>query len=372
MGKNIVKRGKVWHVRATVGGRKINQTLGTGEQALAIPRAKAIIAAAKAGKWETVLGARSKGGLATLGDVEKVYRAAAIRRDLKDKTVTDSLAALRRCLNLSKEAFKAESTALLGKGALDTFVQGRLAAAKTPMQKLRAKRTARTCINQASAIFAAWAMQEYREQGLDLPDLTPFLGYKLPWKASETTVAYRSPPDELVARTKAAGRALKESDPELYVVFLLAYSMAMRSGEIQAAKRDWIQKRDGQWGMDIGVTDAFKSKRGKSRFVPMHDSVREDLLAIVGEREFLLAGDKPTARYDLAIRKFSEWMRSIGWDHETYPKAAHELRKLMGCRWFTEKGPGVAQKLLGHTSVQVTCAYYAEHTGKVAALAPDF
>jgi integrase len=48
----------------------------------------------------------------------------------------------------------------------------------------------------------------------------------------------------------------------------------------------------------------------------------------------------------------------MGWDRNEYPKAAHELRKLMGSRWYTELGAEVAQEWLGHESVATTCSFY--------------
>jgi len=74
---------------------------------------------------------------------------------------------------------------------------------------------------------------------------------------------------------------------------------------------------------------------------------------------FVLPGESAHARQALVQRQFAGWMRRIGWDRREYPKAAHELRKLCGSRWFTELGPAVAQEWLGHKSVATTCAHYA-------------
>ncbi len=75
---------------------------------------------------------------------------------------------------------------------------------------------------------------------------------------------------------------------------------------------------------------------------------------------FVLPGVTKTDRVDLIRYEFADWMRSIGWERETYSKAAHELRKLQGSRWFTEVSPVAAQAWLGHQSIETTCKYYAK------------
>jgi integrase len=64
-------------------------------------------------------------------------------------------------------------------------------------------------------------------------------------------------------------------------------------------------------------------------------------------------------------------MRSIGWDRKHYPKAAHELRRAMGARWWTEQSPQVAQALLGHQQMSTTCQYYATLDRQPPPLARD-
>ena len=73
---------------------------------------------------------------------------------------------------------------------------------------------------------------------------------------------------------------------------------------------------------------------------------------------YVLAGGNPSAREDLVKRRFAKWMRDLGWDVEMFPKAAHELRKLIGSRWYTELGAEVAQSWLGHKDISTTCRFY--------------
>jgi hypothetical protein len=52
-------------------------------------------------------------------------------------------------------------------------------------------------------------------------------------------------------------------------------------------------------------------------------------------------------------------MRKLGWDSKTYVKAAHELRKLAGSRWYTVASLEWAAKWLGDTPA-VVAHYYAD------------
>lgn len=64
-----------------------------------------------------------------------------------------------------------------------------------------------------------------------------------------------------------------------------------------------------------------------------------------------------TGRYDAVNRDFSGWMRMNGWGE--YQKAAHELRKLAGSRWYTGLGAEYAAKYLGDT-IATVFAFYAD------------
>jgi integrase len=52
-------------------------------------------------------------------------------------------------------------------------------------------------------------------------------------------------------------------------------------------------------------------------------------------------------------------MRGVGWSSHKWPKAAHELRKLIGSEWYTRYGVEVAAEWLGHADLKTTRDYYA-------------
>ena len=83
---------------------------------------------------------------------------------------------------------------------------------------------------------------------------------------------------------------------------------------------------------------------------------------------FCLPGGNVTNRTNLIKREMAAWMRKLGWSASAYPKAAHELRKLAGARWYTELGAEVAQTWLGDVDIATTCRYYATLTRQPKAL----
>jgi len=111
--------------------------------------------------------------------------------------------------------------------------------------------------------------------------------------------------------------------------------------------------------MDVIKRPDFQPK-GKDRIVPVSAAVYEHLAALhrPGD-DYIVSGGSPRARENLIKRDFAGWMRELGWDAEQYPKAAHELRKLIGSRWYTERGAEVAQNWLGHADITTTCRFYA-------------
>jgi integrase len=92
--------------------------------------------------------------------------------------------------------------------------------------------------------------------------------------------------------------------------------------------------------------------------VPLSDHVWDGLQAVrAQDNDYILPGAHATARKKLINTDFAAWMRSVGWGRETYPKAAHELRKLAGSMWYTKAGLQWAAAWLGDTAATVDHFY---------------
>jgi integrase len=363
--KHIVKRNGTYYIRKRFNGKIIYRSLSTSDMVIASERAKAILFALEKERFDILDDSKIRKGYSTLGDVFNVYMPAAQLR-LKPRTVINNIANMRGIFrhvfptanpdNLSTTELKPELVSKYFSAAIKT-------AMVSGVSEERAKRSAFSKLHQARSIFARWTTDAYKD--LKLPDLTPFM---LAGHLKIEAIKYRLPEQKLIEKTITAGRELKDDDPAKYAVFLLCYDIAMRAGEAISAQWSWIRETDGRFFMDIIRRPGF-SPKGKERCVPIGNAVMEHLRALPrSETGYILPGPTKWVRETLVTRDFAGWLRELGWDGVIYPKAAHELRKLMGSRWYTELGAEVAQSWLGHVDISTTCRYYAALTKQPEAL----
>ena len=116
--------------------------------------------------------------------------------------------------------------------------------------------------------------------------------------------------------------------------------------------------------------DEWEGPKGTERTLPVHPLVWQEISEFNRGDSFVLGDQSPNFRHDLVARRFSEWMRSIGWTADRFTKTNHELRRLMGSRWFTKVSPQAAQEWLGHASIETTCKFYAALTEQPAPVEP--
>ena len=360
MTQNIQKRGKNYYLRVMIQGKRIYRSLGTGDKREAEKRAGAIIKAAKAERFEALEGSKARSDYSRLGELVEAYEAAAKVRGIRPRTIRDYVSTFYHIVSVGSglQDPSQASSRILTRELVEVYVLNKLNEANGDTVAVqRARRSVVSSLRQARSLFSKWAMCSY--VGLTLPDLGPFLAAG---DIKADKVMYRLPPQSLIDKTIHAGKELRETDPELYVVFLLCYGLAMRAGEAAAATWSWLEKGN----MEIINRPNFKPK-GKDRHVPVSAEVMEALDYVLASREplkspFILPGRSESQRTNLIKRKFSAWMRAQGWTSRKYPKAAHELRKLMGSRWYTERGAEVAQAWLGHSDIATTCRFYAALT----------
>lgn len=356
--KNLYLRGNKWYCTALVHGRRISKCVDcdTPDWPIARQRARALILAVRADKWSilTDLSSRpsSTDKIPTIQQCIDIYERRAVANSLRPRTWKAYISSLRLVLGESDLNIPVDR---VSRRALKRYVVQQL---ESRGDTESTRRSIRSTIRQARSIFSRWAMDDYRDAGLKLPDeLNGFLECR---GCKPAAVHYRLPPAELIERTHQAAKGLRESNVGLWAAYLMTYYFALRAGEAAACRWTWfdvdhngrrwlrIEAREGEWAGPKGT-------HGK---VPVPDDVwdwLQDIRAV--SPVFVLPGDSPTARRNLVGRSFSEWMRSMGW---TGPKAAHELRKLRGSEWYTKHGLEVAAAWLRHSDPSVTSRYYAD------------
>jgi integrase len=364
MTTNLLKRGGVFHVVAMVEGRRRMRSTHTGDESVARKMRKPII-----DLWRKEAFAEEFGlgkdkvvrSAATVGDAIDAYRnsaEAAFRAsgEPRPATATGVVCALVRVL---EDAGVAQPRSLL-LAKLDGHLLAEYAERKLAVATdlVRARRTVASTINQARAMFSRWAQDAMRKRGVDVPSsLQEFLRADV---VTAEPVKYVFPPLYLVERTEAAGAALGESQPNVWLAYMLALAGGLRAGEIAAARWSWlVREADGSCYLRVRQSAEWKSKTGKDRDVRLHPETWARIGKLRAAREFILEGDTFNARRDVVTRELSKWMRDLGWEKDAFPKAAHELRKLAGARWYTAQGLSWAAKWLGDRE-DTTYRFYAD------------
>jgi integrase len=355
MASNIVKRGDVYYLRLQHKGKRYLRSTGAANMADARAWATAFRRRLQEGRMDLLDASRMRQDAPTIQQVIDAYRAAAATRDLRPATAATNIGALLTVLGLSDDGARTARATAISASAAESYA-ARIMAAAT--DHVRARRTICSTLNQARALFARWTPAAYR--ALAMPDASGFLGWRPGWR--QPAVRYRLPPDELVRATETAGAALRTTDPSLYVAYRLCHDAGLRASEAAAARWDWIRQADGRIWLDIGSRPGeWRAKHDGARAVPIHADLYADLRSI-GGGDYIIPADTATARRATLTRRLAAWMRHLGWTRDAYPKAAHELRKLCGSRWYTELGAEVAQRWLGHADIATTCRYYADLT----------
>lgn len=215
-----------------------------------------------------------------------------------------------------------------------------------------AKRKLNSVLSDARSIFSESAIEEYRHAGLEVPEIDGFMKGRLFRRVSKKR--YRLPKPEVITGLFESMDELR-FNPNAYRMFLLAIGAGLRRGEIYNCRRSWLVdgetptiviKEQGEWEQKHGGEDY-------SEICPW--AYRELLATLKPKADCIIEGTQKQIESD--TRWFCEWLRDKGIDRE-HP--IHELRMLCGCWIANRRGLYVAQKLLRHTSAQVTSDHYAD------------
>ena len=435
--KHLKKRGGRYYLNAPgrgPGGKDLVKSLKTGSLEIAIARRDVMLSEAKGDAWAEVekLAAAKSRGWASLGDLIRGYYAWAheadsVGRAPKPATIRYNAQALLRIIRsevpelpyielLSQcggsrpghqgggggaraiDVIPAEldnySTILITKELVTNYAQHKFTSGEIE-GKVRAhvEVTISSTLSQARSVFSVNSRAPktpcdyYAEISLNLPpQVQEFHKAQKAFRVSPP--AYQRPDEDLIDGTLRAGRKLKESNPNLFLAFNMAYELGLRPGEALHAKWTWFKQRKNG---DVEVTvrgDLLKigeegwegpkhsTTERPGRTIAIKREVFNDILPFFNSDDpdgYVIPLPTQTARYALTEIELNDFMRRLGWTKENgFIKASYELRKLRGSDYYAKLGAEQAKNFLGHSSVVTTEKFYAAlGKDRVKALEPE-
>lgn len=331
--------GGTWHLRAGVNGFRLHQSLQTDVAKQAAAASRPLIDAAIGRRVELLAAAKLRHEQpATLGEIAKCYHLAQL---IGANAVRDNINALARIVG---GHWKSKPANVLTADLVGTALRT-IDLEPTTLNSL---------VRRARSVFSPAAMELYRTKGLRIPELEGFK--KRPLLKVMKDFSFRPIAPDVLEAIKASSA---DQRPEIRQIFILAFYLGMRAGEIAAARREWIEHD----GMRIIRRPDFKPK-GIEGTVPIAPEIRAEILALSGP-EWLVNARTPTERHDLIYRDAVRWLRYFLPDRN---KALHELRKQAGSRVVTAQGMDAARRFLRHSSVAVTERHYGTYLRPIEAL----
>jgi integrase len=282
-----------------------------------------------------------------LAAIALAYEEAAIVRGLVPISVTGCVGSLRRIVTGAGFDWQTATADCLTGETVDKYMTAMLRTGADDS----ARRSARSTLNQARAVFSRWAMEMYGRR-FKIPNLEGFRG------AGNIKVqpkVYEFPAPAILEKTKEAA---KELTGEKRKAWLLCYGLGLRAREAASVEWTWFRTTDKGTVLEIIRRPGWAPKASE-RCLPVPGNLWADLQALKAEDCPTVLAGSPTRRLDTVERDLAEWMRGLGWDRE---HCAHELRAWKGSVWFTELGAEVAREWLGHRDIATTCRYYARLT----------
>lgn len=321
----LIRRGKRWSIRLTVGGKRAWYSLRTGEIGLATTRAKQKIDDLASGKLE--VDRRPAGKVPTFAEVAAIYKAAKVVRDISARNAVSYLFQVVRTVAGIKDVGALRIDVLSGEmgNAWLAKRQGLDSPDRGTLHRVNV--SANSALRQARAVFAKRHRAIYA--GWKIPaGVDAFCATKM---LPEASMRYVPLPAKCLADMDAAAVGLRESDLEMWLVNRSIRLMGLRAGEVAAMKTTWLIEHDGRLSLDVRARPGEWVPKGHQGAVTvpavLADIFRERLAG--GEGHLIRARDE-RARYDLIYRRHSKWLRAFL--PAGRQKTNHELRKEAGSR----------------------------------------
>jgi integrase len=232
-----------------------------------------------------------------------------------------------------------------------------------------AQTTAQSILRNSKCLFSPRVLRRLADAKIELqmPDPLPFAGVEIGKPSSHR---YTSTIDA----KKLAGDASKElakKEPELFKIFLLAFGVGLRRGEID--RLTWAQFNWSKDQINVVITAHGDTKTESSIAAVDVDPAVMKIFRRFKEKaasEFVIESTvkpRPGAnwhhyRADCAFKRLNAWLHDKG---VTAQKPLHTLRKEFGSMICEQFGIFAASEALRHADIRLTRAHYVDRRGRI-------
>jgi integrase len=238
-----------------------------------------------------------------------------------------------------------------------------------PIKRHRAESTAQSILRNARSLFSKPILHRLQDAKveLQLPSPMPFDGIQIGKSGSHR---YTSNIDsEQLAR--AASKELQKDDVDMFKIFLLAFGVGLRRGEID--RLTWAQFNWSKAQINVEITAHGELKTESSIAGVDVDPVLMKIFQKfekAATSEFVIESavkPRPGAdwhhyRCNCAFTRLNAWLRSKGVDA---PNPIHTLRKEFGTLICQKFGIFAASEALRHSDIRLTRAHYVDRRGRI-------
>jgi integrase len=235
-------------------------------------------------------------------------------------------------------------------------------AGKDAVRLRSAKTSFNSFVRRAKSLFGPKCTGHL---SITLPKPLPFEGIAFEPRQS---ARYRSSINP-AGLTRAAQQELAQSDPPVFLAFLLALGAGLRRGEI-----DRLEWSAFQWDHSVIRIEPTRYFEPKTEHSIGDVQVDHELMSVFrgyyagsARSSFVIengAAGEPAQQYwdqyraKEVFERLSVWLKAHG---VTARKPIHELRKEFGSMVNRRHGLSAARDLLRHGDIGVTAAYYVDH-----------
>jgi integrase len=234
--------------------------------------------------------------------------------------------------------------------------------------KARAARiSCNSILRQARSLFGKKVVKLLKS--LQLPDPLPFAGVEF-YKRESMRYTSKIDAGELLRKAQTD---LATSEPEAFLVILLALAAGLRRGEIDRLFWRQVDFDGGRVIVEESEAGSLKSEESRGA-VPVDPRTVEILRGFhaKAQGQFVIestagAGEASRSwgmryRCQAVFLRVNGWLRANGIEGN---KALHTLRKEAGAIIVTQSGIYAASKFLRHADISITAAHYADHKERV-------